>query len=285
MTSNDAIAAHNRAHYDNVTDAWTFILGDNLHYGAFSADTANLTEATDRLIWEMANFGGLEPEMHILDVGCGIGNPAFLLHKKFDCQVTGITISERGVVIGNEQAELRGLSRAIRFVQADALDNGMANEMFDLLWQMESSHLIHDKIGLFRENFRVLKQGGALVLCDLFLKRNFSVADIYDLRSELAMLENSFGKAKMATVPFYRECLAEVGFDSIETLDISDSVKPTLCAWKENVDSNIESIETLLEPKAIDDFLRTCDILAQFFDQNLLGYGLIRARKSGQVSE
>ena len=157
MSNRDAIAAHNQAHYDSVTDAWNFILGDNLHYGAFSADTSELAEATDRLIWEMASFGELKPGMNVLDVGCGIGNPAFLLHEKLDCMITGITISERGVEIGNQRAQQRGLSQAIRFVQADALANGMADESFDFLWQMESSHLMHDKIGLFRENFRVLR--------------------------------------------------------------------------------------------------------------------------------
>jgi 27-O-demethylrifamycin SV methyltransferase len=285
MSNSDAIAAHNQAHYDSVTDAWNFILGDNLHYGAFSADTSDLAEATDRLIWEMASFGELKPGMNILDVGCGIGNPAFLLREKLDCMITGITISERGVEIGNQRAEQRGLSQAIRFVQADALANGMADESFDFLWQMESSHLMHDKIGLFQENFRVLRPGGSIVLCDLILKRDLSVTDIYNLRDELATLESAFGKAKMATVPFYHECMTAAGFQAIESLDISDSVKPTLRAWKENVALNLERIEALLEPQAIDDFLKTCDILEQFFDQNLLGYSLIRAHKNVQVSE
>ena len=122
------------------------------------------------------------------------------------------------------------------------------------------------------------------MLCDLILKRDFSVTDIYNLRDELATLESAFGKAKMATVPFYHECMTAAGFEAIESLDISDSVKPTLRAWKENVALNLERIEGLLEPQAIDDFLKTCDILEQFFDQNLLGYSLIRAHKNAQVS-
>jgi 27-O-demethylrifamycin SV methyltransferase len=89
----------------------------------------------------------------------------------------------------------------------------------------------------------------------------------------------------MATVPFYHECMTAAGFEAIESLDISDSVKPTLRAWKENVALNLERIEGLLEPQAIDDFLKTCDILEQFFDQNLLGYSLIRAHKNAQASE
>jgi hypothetical protein len=42
-----------------------------------------------------------------------------------------------------------------------------------------------------------------MLLCDLILKREFSVADVYQLQDDLAVLERSFGKAKMETLDYY----------------------------------------------------------------------------------
>ena len=285
MSNDEDISSHNRAHYDSVTDAWAYVLGSNLHYGLFSGDTPGLDAATDRLVWEMAALarvpGAAGNSVRVLDVGCGIGNPAFLLHQRFGWNVTGITISPRGVAIGRELAEQRGCSDSVRFVEADALDNGMPAESYNLLWQMESSHLMHDKIALFKENHRVLVLGGILVLCDLFLKRDLGLVEIYDLREELTMLESAFGKAKMSTMPYYRQCLEESGFADIEVHDVSEQVKPTLAAWKENIALHRTRHENLLPPGAIDDFVTTCDILQRFFDDGVMGYGLLRAVKPG----
>ena len=278
--SNSEHVSHNQAHYDSVTDAWTYVLGSNLHYGFFDPEVSSLEQATDRLVWEMADFGNVgEIGENILDVGCGIGHPAFLLHKKYGCRVTGITISARGIQLGRERAAHLGVEEAVVFKEADAQDNKLESDSFDLLWQMESSHLIHDKLRLFRENYRVLRPGGGLVLCDLFLKRTFSVADIYNYRAELAKLEGSFGKAKMATMLEYRDTLDQCGFGEIEMWDVSDQVKPTLRAWKENVDLHRHSIERFLSPGDIEDFVESCDIVEDFFARDLMGYGMIRAGK------
>lgn len=274
-------STHNQQHYDTVTDAWTYILGDNLHYGAFSPGTQDLEAATDQLIWEMAEFGDLQQGMKVLDVGCGIGNPALALCQKFACDVTGITISGRGVELANADAQARGLSGSARFLVSDALDNRLGADAFDLVWQMESSHLMYDKPRLFQENSRVLKSGGVIVLCDLFLKREFSVTDIYNYRNELAVLEASFGKAKMATMDYYQDCLESCGFESVALLDISERARPTLTHWQHNVENNRSNIEQLLDNKAVDEFLDACVILDDFFHRDLLGYGLIRGRKGG----
>ena len=36
MSNSEDISARNREHYDSVTDAWGYLLGDNLHYGFFA---------------------------------------------------------------------------------------------------------------------------------------------------------------------------------------------------------------------------------------------------------
>ena len=271
----------NRIHYDTVTDARTYILGDNLHYGYFDPPDIDLKNATDKLIDSLAALATIDANTSIVDVGCGIGHPAFYLHRQFGCKITGITISPRGVEIAQERSEKNGYSGSVQFRVADALDNGLPDNSFDIAWVMESSHLMRNKERLFEECFRVLKNDGSFLLCDLILIEEFGIEEVFKYREELATLEKSFGRAKMETLAFYERKLSEQGFKDIEVIDISAKVVRTLTEWKENTVSNKDQILKFLDQEAIDDFLRSCDILSNFFNGRVLGYGLAKGVKRG----
>ena len=84
-------------HYDRITRAWQLLLGEDFHFGYFRASTDSLAAATRNLTTLMAQQGGVGPSMEVLDVGCGIGNPACLLAESYGCRVTGISTSVAGV--------------------------------------------------------------------------------------------------------------------------------------------------------------------------------------------
>jgi hypothetical protein len=111
------------------------------------------------------------------------------------------------------------------------------------------------------------------------LKREFSVADIYQLRSDLAVLERSFGKAKMETLDYYQATMSARGFEKIERRDISREVFPTLRKWKENLDGNRALLRERLSDDDVEDFARSCEILQDLFARELLGYGILSGRK------
>ncbi len=270
---------YNKTHYDTVTDAWTYMLGDNLHYGYFDPPELDLKDATDKLIDSLASMASIDADTSVLDVGCGIGSPAFYLHRRFGCRVTGITTSVRGVEIAREKSEAYGISESVRFRVADAMDNGFPDDTFDIAWVMESSHLMRDKGRLFAESYRVLKNHGCILLCDLILIEEFGIEEIFKYRTELAILEKSFGKAKMETLEFYERKLSEQGFQDVEVVDISAKVTRTLAEWKKNTVSNKDRILRFLDEEAIDDFLRACDILSAFFHDRVLGYGQAKGVK------
>jgi len=270
---------YNKTHYDTVSDAWTYVMGDNLHYGYFDPPELDLKGATDKLIDSLASLSSIDANTSILDVGCGIGNPAFHLHRRFGCRVTGITVSSRGVEIAQERSEQNGTSGSVQFLVADAMDNGLPDNTFDIAWVMESSHLMRDKERLFEECFRVLKNNGCLLLCDLTLIEEFGIAEVFKYKEELAILERSFGKAKMETLSFYERKLAEQGFKDVEVVDISAKVTRTLTEWKENTTTNKDQILRFLDEEGIDGFLRSCDILSAFFADRVLGYGQAKGVK------
>jgi len=80
----------NDLHYDSITDAWPYILGQNFHWGYFESSNDSLEKATDNLIEKMVSYTKQNEKLNVLDVGCGIGGPAFYLHNKLKINLTKI---------------------------------------------------------------------------------------------------------------------------------------------------------------------------------------------------
>ncbi len=156
-----------RTHYNHVTDAWKEFMGNNLHFGYFEKEGVTLADATDSLIDKLISLCKVNENSRILDVGCGIGNPAFYLHERYRCKITGISTSERGVQLANVACKEKGY-HDVEFLVADGCNNHLPSNTFDIVWIMESSHLMSKK-RLFRECYRVLKQHGILLICDLVI--------------------------------------------------------------------------------------------------------------------
>jgi 27-O-demethylrifamycin SV methyltransferase len=140
---------------------------------------------------------------------------------------------------------------------------------------------MRDKERLLLESHRVLRAGGKLLLCDLILKHEASVAEVYRLRNELKVLERSFGDARMETLDFYESALGELGFVAIERRDVSREVLPTLDRWKENLARHRTELAAHLAPEDIENFGRSCDILKELFAGDFLGYGIVTAAGGG----
>lgn len=258
-------------------------MGDNFHFGYFEDPETDLGGATDALIDKMLELCPATPESRVLDVGCGIGNPAFYIHARHGCRVLGISTSARGIELANRESRRRGLDGAVQFRVADGCDNGLPNGAFDVAWVMESSHLMHDKKKLFRECFWVLKSGGTLLLCDIMLMR------ILPFHRELALysanavkylrLMRAFGNARVNSPGTYCNGLIEAGFREVTTVDITEKTIPTLRHWRENAFGRPGCDTGQLYGKEIGRFIRGTEILEEFFLAGIFGYSLLRAVK------
>ena len=96
----------------------------------------------------------------MLDVGCGTGRQACDLVAVLTRRVSvlGITTSASGVAAAADARSVRGLAGA-DFERRDGTDNGLASDMFDVVWLLESSHLMRDKTALLRECAREPRAG------------------------------------------------------------------------------------------------------------------------------
>ena len=148
------------AHYDHVHGAWQLIMGEEFHYGLFESADTPLEQATEALTHAMLDRAAVGPGDRVLDVGCGTGRQACDLAAGLSASVLGITTSASGVAAATDLAADRGLAGAV-FEQRDGTDNGLDDGTFDVVWVLESSHLMRDKTALLRECVRVLAPGAA----------------------------------------------------------------------------------------------------------------------------
>jgi cyclopropane fatty-acyl-phospholipid synthase-like methyltransferase len=267
------------AHYDRVTAAWRYLLGENLHYGVFATGGETLADATDALTRLMAERAELFEGCAVIDVGCGTGAPACALVDRFGCRVTGISTSAVCIEQARQRADERRLAASTEFVVADGMANGFPDGVFDRAWVMESSHLMPDKGRMFGECARVLRRGGRLVLCDIVLKRPIATREVVGLRYELLLLREVFGRAKMETFEFYERALRSAGFTDIDRNDLSDATLPTFDRWQDNAERSKERCVALFGERSWLQFVESANVLRRFWREGILGYELIAAVK------
>jgi 27-O-demethylrifamycin SV methyltransferase len=271
----------NQIHYNTITDAWQKIMGDNFHFGYFKNENTSLSDATDHLIDRMIGLTTVTKNTKILDVGCGIGNPAFYLHEKFKCRITGISNSDKGVKLATIISKNKGYFPKVKFQIADGTSNGFPDESFNLIWVMESSHLMIKK-KLIGECFRVLKKNGVMLLCDLTqIDDNPFKHTLIILKYliKLRILHRAFGKTAVSSQEYYWRVMHDTGFKEITSIDISDDVLPTMKNWKTNTIKNKDRLTKDLHVKLVDEFIQACDVLEVYYKSKIMGYTIFKAIK------
>jgi 27-O-demethylrifamycin SV methyltransferase len=266
------------AHYDRVHAAWRLIMGEEFHYGFFDSPDVPLDRATAALTDQMLRRARIATADRVLDVGCGTGRQACDLAAGLGAHVLGITNSASGVAAATQLAEVRGLE-GVRFAQRDGTDNGLGDETFDVVWVLESSHLMRDRAALLAECSRVLDRGGRLVLCDIIRKREIPFSEVRSRRDDFATLRAAFGDAHMEPLGRYTTTLERLGMTVSGATDISAPTLPTFAAWRANIDRHEHILRDLLGDQGVDDYVRATHILEAFWQDGTLGYGILAALK------
>ncbi|MFC9477203.1 SAM-dependent methyltransferase [Nocardia sp. NPDC056952] len=266
-------------HYDRVTDAWTLLLGNDLHYGVFEHDDEALPHATHRLTTLMAAAADFRSGDRFLDVGCGIGNSTQWAVESHGVAGVGITTSGRGVERARRLAASADAGQVPTFEIRDGMCNGFPDESFDKVWALESSHLMRDRQALLRECGRVLRPGGRMALCDIILVEPISFQAVRSLRTELGLLNRVFGDARMETLDTYAQLAQSAGLEVDMRRDLSAEVRRTFSCWRANATTHRDTVCRLIGNEAWQDFVDSCEILETLWDRGILGYGIFSAVK------
>jgi len=124
--------------------------------------------ATKELI-KLANF---TPDMHILDVGCGVGGSTRRLSYETGCHVTGIDLSDEYIDAAERLTQLLNMQDRVKFIAASALNLPFDDNTFDGAWSIQMNMNVEDKVGWLKEMYRVLKPGARAVLYEVCGNKN-----------------------------------------------------------------------------------------------------------------
>ncbi len=152
----------------------------------------------------------------MLDFGCGIGGPAFVLARKYGAHVTGIDLEPQLIERAARRAAELGLSpqTAFRTVTPGPLD--FPDQSFDVVFTSGALTQTEDKAGIVAECFRVLKPGGVLTCYD-WLKSDAGISD--DMRYFMKMEGLTYNLITLAELG---RLLVEGGFEDVTMEDASD---------------------------------------------------------------
>ena len=124
--------------------------------------------ATEELI-KLAEF---KPDMHILDVGCGIGGSTRRLSHETGCRVTGIDLSNEYIDTAERLTQLLNMQERVTFHACSALELPFDDSSFDGIWSLQMNMNVEDKLAWLQETYRVLKPGGRAVLYEVCGNKN-----------------------------------------------------------------------------------------------------------------
>jgi len=121
---------------------------------------------------ELIKLSAFAPDMHILDVGCGIGGSTRRLAHKTGCRVTGIDLSDEYIDTARRLTELLNMQDRVTFYATSALALPFDDNSFDGVWSLQMNMNVEDKLSWLKETCRVLKPGGRAVLYEVCSGKN-----------------------------------------------------------------------------------------------------------------
>jgi SAM-dependent methyltransferase len=111
---------------------------------------------------------------HVVDLGCGVGASLCYLAGLLPITGTGVTLSPLQVRAARERIEAAGLSDRLTCIEGDYGDLPTGMQAADVAYAIESFVHGPDPARFFAEAARLVRPGGALVICDDVRRRGNS---------------------------------------------------------------------------------------------------------------
>jgi len=176
---------------------------------------------------ELIKLSGFTPEMHILDVGCGIGGSTRRLSHQTGCRATGIDLSEEYIETAERLTQLLNMQERVKFHATSALDLPFDDNCFDGAWSLQMNMNVEDKLSWLKETYRVLKPGARAVLYEVCGNKNtppyFPVPWAQDSSMSFLVPPESF-----------RDAVTSAGFD--------------IAVWNDKTDLAQQAFANVAEP-------------------------------------
>jgi cyclopropane fatty-acyl-phospholipid synthase-like methyltransferase len=165
-------AADIRRYYDRHSAAFVrYGQGrGSIHRAVWGPGTRDQDEAfhyvDDRIAELVAAAGSQSGDVHVVDLGCGVGESLCYLAGRWPIRGTGITLSPAQVAMAHRLIADRGLSARINCIEGDYCQLPDTLPPADVAYAIESFVHGPSPERFFAECHRLIKPGGLLVICD-----------------------------------------------------------------------------------------------------------------------
>lgn len=177
---------------------------------------------------ELIDLARFTPDMHILDVGCGIGGSTRRLSHETGCRVTGIDLSDEYIDTAERLTQLLNMEERVKFHATSALALPFDDNSFDGVWSLQMNMNIEDKMSWMEETCRVLKPGGRAIIYEVCGNKNsplhFPVPWAQDSSMSFLVQPDAF-----------RDVIESAGFDIVSWTDKTDLAQQAFANAKEPV--------------------------------------------------
>lgn len=249
-------------YHDEMIDMLEIIWGPGFMAPGGQGNIANLVEGLD------------VGDRRILDIGCGIGGPAFVLAEKYGAYVVGIDIEAEPIARAKRRAKELNIDSHCEFLLVEPGPMPFPDESFDVVLSSGVIMQIEDKPQVFEESLRVLRPGGTLTSYD-WMKPEGDYSD--DMRYWFKMERLTYD---MKTFAEYETLLRDAGFTDIQLSDRSDW-------YRRKVKEEYEQIQTELYPRMVeslgkeeaDHFVENWRAMQVVCEKGEVFQGYYRARK------
>lgn len=265
-------------HYETLADVGVAVRETRaMHMGYYTGaeDPATIAEATDGLARLAGRRLGLGPGHHLLDIGCGMGQPALLLAEETGCSVVGADASPGMIAAGRRQAARSSAADRVSFRRADATELPFPARSFDRALLLEvTSHLpdteTGGKVAAFAEAARCLRPGGLLALTDM-------VEPPAEPGARRWMEE--VPSVHVSTRRRLLELLGAAGFEVLDAADISRHTRHSGRRGRTAFEDRRQELTAAYGVDVVELMARLVEQLAEADEH--LGYVLITARVGG----
>jgi len=253
---------HDNEYHDNMVTMLELIWGKGYMAPGGAGNVAKLLEGTS------------PRGKHILDIGCGIGGPAFEMARTHGAEVTGVDLEAPLIARATSDARELGLHGQCRFETVDIGPLPFADGSFDIIVTSGALTQTTDKASLLEECLRVLKPGGYLSSYE-WMRSGQESSD--DMRYWLKMEGLTYALEQLGD---YEAKFMHAGFENVSATDASDWYRAEARREYALIKGELyESMVRLLGQKDADHFVEDWRAMVVVIESGEMRQGYCRGQK------
>lgn len=191
-----------------------------------------------RIVPQQANLGlgcgnpiavaSLKEGEIVLDLGCGAGFDCFLAASKVGNKgkVVGVDMTREMIQRANENARFGGYEN-VEFIVAEIENLPVRDNYVDVVISNCVINLSTDKKKVFSEAFRVLKEGGRILISDIVLRKSLPDLIKNSVEAYVSCISGAMRKEE------YLEIIEQTGFQKLTIID--ERTFPIGCLWNDSM--------------------------------------------------